>query len=659
MAGWFSSVSPFEEQVEKATASSLEDIALNLEITDLIRSKTVQPKEAMKLTDTCVKNGGRHFLLEISSREFMDNLVSLLKTEGPNALNDSVKTKILDLIQSWALATESRSELAYVGETYRKLQWDGFQFPPKTELASSMLDSSAPVRVDDGCYAKLTSKSFNPPGVSNRPGFKSPKTSARMEPRGGRAKADFDEDLKRALQLSLEDAKGKSSSGYVPQSKPTPRATPSKTNENVNEEEEDSDLKAAIEASLKDMEEQKRKHTAALKNSTSLETPGPGTSATVLPKKDYELTATEAEKINLLATLVDRLQHQPPGTILREPQIQELYESIGALRPKLARTYGETMSKYDTLLDLHAKLSTVVRYYDRMLEERLSNTYAQQTLGAYDSLQPAQSSTNLYPTMSSHISDNQGGAESFYLGSGPDRQFPHAYPPMSRQSSVDQYEQRSPSAAAGTAPGMYARPVSQYNPPRQPWNQPTDTSPQIPSPHQNRSLSYSNQPLQHVAVGGQMKQDSAHPTGQQPPFAGGQYPQSPVTFQNSQYSQPIAAAASSGQQHPPSRTVAEPLASPPPAMQSTPSYAFQGSQKGGPYEPTFDTTSPPVQYTDQYHQPSYHWQQTTSATQNAYPARPINGTQISEDTSLPTPQSPYQLPLQPQPKPVEESLIEL
>jgi growth factor-regulated tyrosine kinase substrate len=73
----------------------------------------------------------------------MNNLVSLLKAYGSAAVNDAVKNKILELIQTWATATEGRSDVSYIGETYRSLQRDGFQFPPKVDVAKSMLDSSA------------------------------------------------------------------------------------------------------------------------------------------------------------------------------------------------------------------------------------------------------------------------------------------------------------------------------------------------------------------------------------------------------------------------------------------------------------------------------------------------------------------------------------
>jgi growth factor-regulated tyrosine kinase substrate len=164
-----------------------------------------------------------------------------------------------------------------------------------------------------------------------------------MQPRNARVDDGFDEDLKKALAMSLEEVNNHGSSA-APQATSAPKES-SRPAAAAQAEDEDEDLKAAIAASLADMEEQKKKHSAALKEQTSSNSASTTANFT-LPKNEYELTPVEAENINLFSTLVDRLQSQPPGTILREPQIQELYDSIGTLRPKLARTYGETMSKH-------------------------------------------------------------------------------------------------------------------------------------------------------------------------------------------------------------------------------------------------------------------------------------------------------------------------
>jgi growth factor-regulated tyrosine kinase substrate len=216
-----------------------------------------------------------------------------------------------------------------------------------------------PVRVCDGCHTLLQEKKA---GIS-APKTRSPKIQIRnnanpaMQPRSARVEQDDDEDLKRALQMSLEEVKGKEATGYTPH----PHLTNTRGNDSNqrnaitntisnNTEDEDIELKAAIAASLRDMEEQKAKSTWSAPTGTPQDT----TARTnlVINRPDHELSPAEAENINLFATLVDRLQTQPPGTILREPQIQELYESIGALRPKLARTFGETMSKYGILSTL-------------------------------------------------------------------------------------------------------------------------------------------------------------------------------------------------------------------------------------------------------------------------------------------------------------------
>ncbi|KAI5290400.1 Vacuolar protein-sorting-associated protein 27, partial [Ascosphaera acerosa] len=626
MAGWFGSSNPLDGLIERATSSSLEDITVNLEISDMIRSKSVPPKDAMKalkrrldnknpnvqlstlrLIDSCVKNGGTHFVREIASREFMDNLISLLNASGSSALNADVKAKVLELIQDWALAAQSQQQqggrgaegLAYFSEAYARLKEESFAFPAPKEMPATMFESSAvsasarvcaisicvppangiswqppdwidsdvcmqcrtpfsftnrkhhcracgnvfdsqcsskvlalphlgimtPVRVDDRCYARLTKGAGHLPGAAKSTtashSHSHGHSHSHMQPRDGRADGDFDEDLKRALQMSLAEVRSATGGGSGGAAASPPKTThassdpaglrprrkssrkPAATADD--DEDEDPELKAAIAASLRDMEEQKAKYAQAMRDSgPPSPTAAAAAAATVAAApapalaNPYDLTPTEAETIYLFSTLVDRLQHQPPGTILREPQIQELYESIGKLRPKLARSYGETMGKYESLLELHGKLSSVVRLYDRMLEDRLSSAYHARGLAGAP------------PPSSSALTAIPGLAQQARYGMYPPTNvapplvYPMAVPP---QGGGYGYQARAPQQSS-----------SQQQPPTSP---PQETQQQHQQPP--------SQPPSHASPPPQRSQSQSQPQPQyqsqaQPPVSPAGYP---------------------------------------------------------------------------------------------------------------------------------------
>ncbi|KIY51193.1 VHS-domain-containing protein [Fistulina hepatica ATCC 64428] len=337
LGSWLWGTSQIDEAVEKATSelipSGSEDMALNLEICDQIRSKSAPAKEAMRalksrlnhknpnvqllalsLTDVCIKNGGDHFLVEIASREFMDNLVSILKMPS---LNSDVKQTILRLVQNWGNTFSSNPALSYVTTTYKSLQHEGFNFPPldyananaaliDTRTAPEWIDSDVCLRCRDpftftnrkhhcrNCGQvfdqKCSSKTMALPhfGIvqsvrvcdacynkQHKHHDKIHRHTKSLGPHGHRTARELeDRELQRAIQLSLEEvgAAGSWRPGYVPtqpSAMPWQRSEPPIVERNTDvavDEEDDPDLKAAIEASLREA--------TAPKPSAPIATPG-------------------------------------------------------------------------------------------------------------------------------------------------------------------------------------------------------------------------------------------------------------------------------------------------------------------------------------------------------------------------------------------------
>lgn len=77
------------------------------------------------MTDACVKNTGDHFLIELASREFVDQIVALSESKEIEA----VQTRARTLFQVWALAMGQDERFRYIREAYEQCRREGVSFP--------------------------------------------------------------------------------------------------------------------------------------------------------------------------------------------------------------------------------------------------------------------------------------------------------------------------------------------------------------------------------------------------------------------------------------------------------------------------------------------------------------------------------------------------
>ncbi|KAJ2012058.1 Vacuolar protein-sorting-associated protein 27, partial [Coemansia sp. S85] len=350
---------PIDDEVNRLTAEDVPnhelDMSAALNFADKIRSKEYSAKEVarvlrkrldssnpnvqilvLSLADICVKNGGALIQLEISGREFIDEVTNLL--ESKTRRDFELRQLVLRLIQEWAALFRGNNEMGYANGVLERMKRTGYTFPKSVVVTSvAMADTASapewedspvcqrcrtaftftnrkhhcrhcgkcycndcssnntpipkfaiydPVRVCHGCYLrlkKIVPDSDNLPSTSSA--VQAQTSSAR--PAAGFSAPDVndeDEDLKLAIELSLQESQSrpnyadytlpaKSSaarkfSSPAPAPAPAPPAPvpqasatryPAVSSEpfpltsapaNDLDDEDDPDLRAAIEASL-------------------------------------------------------------------------------------------------------------------------------------------------------------------------------------------------------------------------------------------------------------------------------------------------------------------------------------------------------------------------------------------------------------------------
>lgn len=213
---------------------------------------------------------------------------------------------------------------------------------------------------------------LTPPITSNSTHRQSLHGASRLEHRSARDIVDAD--LQRAIQLSLEEVNAQGQQrrpGYVPyQPDPWQRSEPplvehAPRTSTQADEDDDPDLKTAIEASLREANAPKPSAPIGLETpradgssfpyaGSSYSQPYPPALAPAQPSvpalPNYDLAPLESDTIITFGQTIEQVQAQGFEDISRFPAVTQLFDNANNLRPKLARSLDDTGRKEGTVI---------------------------------------------------------------------------------------------------------------------------------------------------------------------------------------------------------------------------------------------------------------------------------------------------------------------
>ncbi|KAJ1562760.1 Vacuolar protein-sorting-associated protein 27 [Nowakowskiella sp. JEL0078] len=478
MAFWLSA---WDQEIEKITSENLpvgsEDVTASLDFADKVKSKEFNTKQTVQSLKKRINNKNPNV-----------QLLTLKNT------NKDVREKIYALIQSWGLAFRSKPDLKYVSTVYDGLKKEGVIFPKieQSEVSFAMIETAtAPewtdsdhhcrscgqcydqscssksiplpqfgithdVRVCDGCFVKIIA------GVGS-PKIGSPKNTSTSKPVLPITNEEFinvtaeEDELQKAIRISLEESQKnqRTISSYL---KPK---TEVNTYKPPVEDDDDADLKAAIEESLREAEKLQNRQTNFSSSTTRYSSSGgfggfinssptPNNSQpeiksslnannyTVSTNNSADLSQTEQDNMKYFADLVERMEEEVAirgiSVFTSNPQIPLLYGQITTSQQKLLTSLDETAIKYRSVYELQDKLAQALKTYDHLLQQRIAGaSFAGYSIGS----QPhSREVPNVPPTQFGYPQTNQSVQQNYsaapqdsYYPSGPPQQSQEGFYP--------------------------------------------------------------------------------------------------------------------------------------------------------------------------------------------------------------------------------------